>query len=226
MPLQILIKWWDSTLQRAHKQHQGSSPSRSWFKLLFYSIFSLLLLFNNNPVYYVRITYSPPGTNQVLTQESFHNIPRQHNIVQTVIKNTIRLHPLAPSVPVEKGSPTNCYCREEQCNSAFCNSASGNSSTRNPDTSKPTTDICQTPDSFIADTNSFIICMDTGANGVIVNNKTLLTNFIATKGKFKGVGANPTTVAGNGTFNLYLQSDNGIHDRFSTKKAIYVPTSL
>ena len=61
---------------------------------------------------------------------------------------------------------------------------------------------------------------------MIVNYKTLLTNFIATKGKVKGVGENPTTIAGTGTFNISLQSNNGIHDRFSAKKAIYVPMSL
>ena len=60
---------------------------------------------------------------------------------------------------------------------------------------------------------------------MIVNDKTLLTNFIPTNDKVKGIGENPTTVVGTGTFNIYLQSDNGIHDRFSAKKAIYVPTS-
>ena len=67
--------------------------------------------------------------------------------------------------------------------------------------------------------------MDTGANRVIVNDKTLLTDFISTKGKVKGVGANPTTVAGTRTFNIPLQSDDCIHDRFSAKKDIYVPMS-
>ena len=67
--------------------------------------------------------------------------------------------------------------------------------------------------------------MDTVANRVISKNKTLLTNFIATEGKVKGVGENPTTVAGTATFNLSLQSDDGIHDSFSAKKTIYVPTS-
>ena len=43
--------------------------------------------------------------------------------------------------------------------------------------------------------------------------------------KVRGVGAKPTTVAGTGTFNLSLQSDNDIHDRVSAKTAIYVPTS-
>ena len=79
--------------------------------------------------------------------------------------------------------------------------------------------------SFITDTDTVEICIDTGANILIVNDKTLLTDFIATKSKFKGVRSNPTTVGGTRTFNLYLQFNNGIHDRISAKKAIYVPTS-
>ena len=65
--------------------------------------------------------------------------------------------------------------------------------------------------------------MNTGTNRVIVNDKTLLTNFIATKGKVKGVGANPTTFVGTRDFNLSLQSDNRIHVSFSSKEDIYVP---
>ena len=213
----------DSQRTTRQKKHQWASPSRYWFKLILYRIFPLLLLFNTNPVYTVPITYSLPGTNHVLTQESYPNIPRQHKIVRTVIKNTIRPHPLAPSVPV--GSPTNRYCRDEKCNSEFCNSASGNYATGNPSPSNPTTETRQIPHSFIDDTNSVKICMDTGANRVIFNDKTLLTDFIATDGKVKGVGSNPKTVVGTGTFNLSLQSNDVIHDKFSAKKAIYVPSS-
>ena len=48
----------------------------------------------------------------------------------------------------------------------------GNSATGNTATSNPNTDIRQTPHIFIADTNSVEICMDTGANQVIFNDKT------------------------------------------------------
>ena len=108
----------------------------------------------------------------------------------------------------------------------FCHwqSATGNSAIGNSATSNPAPDIFQTPHSFIADTNIIKICLDTGANRVIVNDKNLLTNFIPTNDKVKGIGEKPTTVVGTGTFNISLQSDNGIHDKFSEKKALYVPT--
>ena len=82
----IPIKWWAPTAQHDHKQHQQASPSRSWFKLILYRIFPLLLLFNKNPVYYVPIMYSLTGKNHVITQEAYLDLPRQRNIVQTVIK--------------------------------------------------------------------------------------------------------------------------------------------
>ena len=145
-------------------------------------------------MYYATITCILPGTNHVLTQEESLNLPRKRNIVQTVINNTIRSHPSAPTVPIEKVSPTKYLCRYKKCSSAFCNSASGNSATVNPDTSNPNTDILQTPHSFIDNTDSVEICMENGANRVIVNDNTLLTNFIVNEGKAKGVGAKSTTV--------------------------------
>ena len=170
--MQIPIKLWSPTAQRAHQQNQRASPSRYWFKLRVYRIFPLILLFNTNPVYSAPITYILPGTNYVLTHEASLNLPWLRNIILTVIKNTIFPHPSAPSVPVEKGSTTNCYCRDEKFNCAFWNSESGNSATGNPVSSNPTTDIRQTPHSFIADTDSVEICMDTGSNQVIIKDKT------------------------------------------------------
>ena len=87
------------------------------------------------------------------------------------------------------------------------NSAIGNFDIDNSATSNPATDIRQTPHSFIADTVSIEIYLDTGANRVIVNDKTLLTNFIRTNDKVKGIGENPRTVVGTGTFNISLQSN-------------------
>ena len=180
----IPIKQWSPIKQRTHKQYQRALPSQSWFKIILYCIFLLLLLFNTNPMYSATITYIPPETNHILTQEASLDLPRQHNILQTVIRNNICPHPFAPSVPDEKGSPTNCYCRDQKCNSAFWNSSLDNSATGNPDISNPTNGIQYTPHSFIADTPF----MDTIAYQVIFTDKTLLTSFIATKGKFKGVG--------------------------------------
>ena len=162
--------------------------------------------------------------NHVLIQEASLNLSRKRNIVQTVIENTVRPHPSTPSLPVENGSPTNFCSREEKWNSALGNSATGNSAIGNFVTRNTATDILQTLHSLIADTDSIEICLDTGANRGIVNDKNLLTKFINTNDKFKGIGENPTTVVGTGTFNISLQSDNGIHNRFSAKKAISVPT--
>ena len=183
--IQIPIRRWAPTAQRTHKQHKRAFNSRYWFKSILYRAFPLLLLFNTNPVYSAPITYILPSTNHVLIQEASLNLSQQRNIVRTVIKNTVRPHPSAPSLPVENGSPTNCFSREEKCNSALGNSATGNSAIGNSSTSNPAPDICQTPHSFIVDIDSNEICLDTGANIVIVNNKTLLTNFIPTNDKFK-----------------------------------------
>ena len=228
--IRIPIGWWAPTAQRTHKQPKRASTSRYWFKSILYRAFPLLFLFNTNPVYYAPITYSLPGMNHVLIQEASLDLSRQRNIERTVIENTVRPHLPAPSLPVENGSPTNCFYREEKCNSALGNSATGNpaignSAIVNSATSNPATDILQTPHSFIADTDSIEIFLDTGANRVVVNNKTLLTNFIPTNDKFKVIVENPTTVVGTGTFNISLQSNNGIYDKFFAKKAIYVPTS-
>ena len=113
-------------------------------------------------------------------------------------------------------------CIRKFCHRQF---ATINSAIDNSATSNPAPDIRQTPHSFIADTKNIEIFLDTGANRVIVNDKTLLANFIPTNYKVKGIGENPKTVVGTGTFNISLQSDNGIHDRFYSKKAIYMPTS-
>ena len=161
-------------------------------------------------MYSAPITYSLPGTNHILIQEASLDLSQQRNIVRTVIKNTFRPHPSAPSLPVENGSPTNCCSMEEKCNSALGNSstrnsATGNSAIGNSAARNPATDIRQTPHSLIANTDNTEICLDTGANRVIVNDKTFLTNFIPTNDKVKGIGENPTTVVGTGTFNISLQ---------------------
>ena len=158
-PIQIPIRWWAPTAQRTHKQHKRASTSQYWFKSILYQAFPLLLLFNTNPVYSATIMYSLPGTNHVLIQEAPLGLFQQHNIVQTFIKNTVHPHPLAPSPPVENGSPTNCFSRKEKCNSALGNSSTGNSAIGNSvivnsATSNPATDIRLKLHSFIADTDS------------------------------------------------------------------------
>ena len=88
--IRIIIKWWAPTAQCSHKQHQRAPPSWSWFKLILYIIFPLLLFFNTNPVYSAPITYSLPGNNHVIIQEASLDPLWQCNIVWTVIKNTTR----------------------------------------------------------------------------------------------------------------------------------------
>ena len=76
----IPIKQWSPIKQRTHKQYQRALPSQSWFKIILYCIFLLLLLFNTNPMYSATITYIPPETNHILTQEASLDLPGQHNI--------------------------------------------------------------------------------------------------------------------------------------------------
>ena len=50
--------------------------------------------------------------------------------------------------------------------------------------------------------------MDTGANRVIFNNKTLLTNFIATESKVKGVGTFRLDLLPTNSTTLYTYTKN------------------
>ena len=74
--IQIPIRWWAPTAQRTHKQHKQASTSWYWFKSILYHAFLLPFLCNTNPVYSVPITYSLPGKNHVLIQESSLDLSR------------------------------------------------------------------------------------------------------------------------------------------------------
>lgn len=81
-----------------------------------------------------------------------------------------------------------------------------------------------TPECFIADTDSEGYVIDTGANRVIVNDIRLLRDISMHKGSIKGVNGAPTTSTAIGTHvPFHLQSDCGHVHSFPNIPAVYVP---
>jgi len=81
------------------------------------------------------------------------------------------------------------------------------------------------PVAFVVDTDSSEFLLDTGANRVIVNDKTLLTHFALNRQSVKGIGGSPVISGGTGTLSLPLTSDQGHKETVVFENAIYCRTS-
>ena len=80
------------------------------------------------------------------------------------------------------------------------------------------------PYCFIADTNSITVVLDTGANRVIINEKSLLTDFHLSRAQVKGLQGKPITAGGRGRLCMKLESVNR-HVEEIDHLAIFCPTS-
>lgn len=82
------------------------------------------------------------------------------------------------------------------------------------------------PHCFVADTDSFEVLVDTGANRFIVNNPRLLRNFKAERGAgIKGVGGSPVAILGSGTFTIKMKVTGTPKIVELDVPAVYVPSS-
>ena len=80
------------------------------------------------------------------------------------------------------------------------------------------------PYCFIADTDSFTIAIDSGANCVIVNDKRLLTKFRRSNQQVSGLQGRPINAGGEGKLRMRLRSVDG-HVEEIDHPAIFCPTS-
>ena len=62
---------------------------------------------------------------------------------------------------------------------------------------------------FIADTDSVNYVIDIGANRIILNDCSLISNLKITRDKIKGIGGKGIQMSGTGTHKLGLKSDDG-----------------
>ena len=135
-----------------------------------------------------------PGTSHALVSEPSLDTSRQDSLRETVIQNTIDDDLLHTAPAPDSGSLS-------------------------PPSSLPTEPQC-----FVADTDSHMFLVDSGANAVIVNDVTLLTDFHSSTGGVKGIGGLPISLKGSGRCDVPLHSDNG-SSHTVTMPAVYVPTS-
>ena len=94
-----------------------------------------------------------------------------------------------------------------------------------PADSTPDASLKSTPTAFVVDTDSSAYLLDTGANRVIVNDRSLLQNFTLGREGVKGLGGAPIMSGGSGVLNLPLSSDDGHKETAIFNGAIYCPTS-
>ena len=90
--------------------------------------------------------------------------------------------------------------------------------------STPTSLLRQDPVSFIADTDSVLYIIDTGANRIVVNDARLLTNLKISSSAIKGIGGKTINIAATGKLALPLRSDDGTLDLVSDLDAVLVPS--
>jgi hypothetical protein len=90
------------------------------------------------------------------------------------------------------------------------------------DDSCPDPGLRNVPHSFVA---SYSLTIDSATNRLIVNDAKLLKNFRHVAGNVKGISGAPTSILGEGTVDLPLQSDDGTVDVIRMHRAVYVPSS-
>ena len=88
----------------------------------------------------------------------------------------------------------------------------------------PPPGIRNDPICFIADTDSVNYIIDTGANRIILNDCSLISNLQITRDKIKGIGGKGIQMSGTGTHKLGLKSDNGHYDIIPNLPVVYVPS--
>ena len=90
---------------------------------------------------------------------------------------------------------------------------------------QPEPSLRQEPFCFVADTDSTLFIIDTGANRVIVKDSKLLHSFQACSGGVKGVGGNPVSILGKGSCQINLRADDNSSDSVEMHDAVHVSTS-
>jgi hypothetical protein len=139
--------------------------------------------------------YAIPGTSHALISEPSLDASRQDSLRETVIHNTVS------------------QSDEELLHTA------PDSGSLSPPSSLPANPHC-----FVVDTDSHMFLVDSGANAVIVNDVTLLTNFHSSTGGVKGIGGLTIALKGSGRCAVPLHFDDG-STYTVTMPAVYVPTS-
>ena len=154
-----------------------------------------------------------PGTNHVLIQgHASSDGHRQHKYVKTIIDNVNNSHSDAmPSHPTSVSDAT------------AATSSSPTLDFDGPTFSSPSR-LRQEPFCFVVDTDSVSYIIDTGANRIIVNDAKLLKTLTPTSDKIRGIRGKCIRIAGTGTLDLPLKSNNGDVDKITDLPAVYVPS--
>jgi len=135
-------------------------------------------------------------------------------------------HPLAP----QHATPS---LQTKLQRTALASSIAANSTSPSACTHPPPSPCCfttdattrRTPFSFVADTDSVSVVIDSGANRIIVNDKSLLSDYQPCAIPVKGLNGSPVMSGGTATFPFPMCCDDGHFELFSFPEAVYCPTS-
>ena len=143
------------------------------------------------------VAYSIEGSGHAIIHgEASSDVHRQQDYVTTVIQNVQHSNDPSTSLPVAS----------------------------NASSSKPSY-LKDEPIVFIADTDSVLFCIDTGANRVIVNDAKSIDNFKPSAGSVKGINGSPTALKGTGSTTLSLTDNDNISVKLPDIDVVYVPSS-
>jgi len=196
--VRIPVNWCHPIIQKRHKQNRFPSrnrPSRIWKFLL-----PVLLLLKLSQL---PMVYAIPGTQQALINSPSASKTLQHSHIDSIVNSFTASSNHFASTGHSTAPPTS----------------------QSPDSAIKDGNLKDQPCLFVADTDSTISCIDTGASHFITNNLKSMNDVHLSDKNIRGVGGKEALVKATGTKIYKLKSDSGIIDTIRVRGVCYVPTS-
>lgn len=149
-----------------------------------------------------------PSTGYALIREKSNDNARQNRMIQNVIKQ------------IESSNPTVI----KQIESSNPTVAAPADASTGQGCDKPSKvyhkHLKDWPEVFIADTDSDEFIIDTGTNGFIVKDPSMLTNYVPSRGAVKGINGTPTIYSGTGDLKLEFETECGSSVKVKVKGVV------